>query len=75
LHINRQDAVWKVWLDIEHITGDYFIAYLDSTTAPGLVFREAAPAEFKVGSDGVSRLFGIIVEPAMGGEKIWFERM
>ena len=75
LHINRQDAAWKVRVDFDHITGDYFMAYIDSTTAPGLVFREAVPAEFKVGSDGVSKSFGIIAEPEMNGEKIWFDRM
>ena len=75
LHANREDAVWKVRLDIEHVTGDYFMAYIDSITAPGLVFKAAVPAEFRIGSDGVSKSFGIAAEVEMNGKKIWFERI
>jgi hypothetical protein len=65
LHINRQDATLKVKLDLEHVSGDYFMAYIDSTLAPGLVFKEAVPAEFVVGSNGVSKSFGIATQPEM----------
>lgn len=76
LFINRSDHAWKIGLDLEHISGDHFMAYADSLTAPGLVFREAVPAEFKVGGDGVSSSFGIMVEPRMGMDsRIWFDRI
>ena len=65
MHINRQDATLKVKLDLEHVSGDYFMAYIDSTLAPGLVFKEATPAEFVVGGDGVSKSFGIAPQPEM----------
>jgi len=51
------------------------MAYLDSSTAPGLIFKQAIPAEFVIGSDGVVQKFGIAHEEAMGSEKIWFERV
>ncbi len=76
LYINRSDAAWRVAIDLEHVSGDHFMAYVDSTTAPGLISKEAVPAEFKVGSDGIAKDFGIVAEPEMGFEKrIWFDRL
>jgi hypothetical protein len=76
LHIDRQDVTLKVKLDLEHVSGDYFMAYIDSTLAPGLVFQEAAPAGFVVGSDGVSKSFGIATQPEMRiGARIQFTRI
>ena len=58
------------------MSGDYFIVEIESTTAPGLLLREATAAEFVVGSDGVAGRFGIAAEPEMGVEgRIWFERI
>jgi hypothetical protein len=52
------------------------MAYMDSTTAPGLIFKEATPAEFKVGADGISQVFGINAEPEMGPKgRISFQRI
>lgn len=52
------------------------MAYIDSATAPGLIFRKAVAAEFLVGVDGIARKFGIAAEPEMGVEaRIWFERV
>jgi len=66
---------WRVLLDFEHVSGDHFMTFIDSATAPGLIFKEARPAEFVVGSDGISKKFGIAAEPSMGiDKKIWFER-
>ncbi|KAJ5047542.1 uncharacterized protein L3040_003365 [Drepanopeziza brunnea f. sp. 'multigermtubi'] len=76
LKAHRDDVSWKLMFDLEHISGDYFMAHIDSTTAPGLIFRQAVAAEFKVGSDGVANGFGIAIEPEMGLEgRIWFERV
>lgn len=52
------------------------MALVDSTVAPGFVFKQAAAAEFRVGSDGVARSLGMAVEPEMGVEgRVWFERV
>ncbi|KAH9208370.1 putative penicillin-binding protein [Leptodontidium sp. 2 PMI_412] len=76
LHADRQDVSWKLAVDFEHVSGDYFMALVDSTVAPGFVFKQAAAAEFRVGSDGVARSLGMAVEPEMGVEgRVWFERV
>lgn len=76
LFVNRSDHAWKIGVDLEHVSGDHFMAYVDSLTAPGLVFREAVPAEFKVGADGVSNSFGILAAYEMGpNSRIWFDRI
>jgi hypothetical protein len=76
LHSDRDNASWKVFFDLEHVSGEYFMAYLDSATAPGLIFKTAFAAEFGVGSDGVVRELGIAVEEEMGvGERVWFVRV
>ncbi|KAI9051163.1 hypothetical protein LZ554_005265 [Drepanopeziza brunnea f. sp. 'monogermtubi'] len=76
LKAHRDDVSWKLMFDLEHVSGDYLMAHIDSTTAPGLISRQAVAAEFKVGSDGVASGFGIAIEPEMGLEgRIWFERV
>jgi hypothetical protein len=76
LFINRSDHAWKIGVNLEHVSGDHFMAYVDSLTAPGSFFREAVPAEFKVGGDGVAKSFGILAEPEMGKDsRIWFDRV
>jgi hypothetical protein len=76
LYANRQDATLKTEFILEHISGDYFMAYADSTEAPGFPFKVAAAAEFKVSPDGTSKTLGLAAEPAMGPNgRIWFERV
>lgn len=76
LFVNRSDHAWKIGIDLEHVSGDHFLAHVDSLAAPGLIFKEAAPAEFKVGADGVASSFGILAEPEMGPlSRIWFHRI
>ncbi|TAQ87178.1 hypothetical protein B7494_g4491 [Chlorociboria aeruginascens] len=76
LHIDRDDATWKIVCDLEHVSGEYFMAYIDSSTAPGSVFKHAAPAEFRIASDGTPNAFGVMAEPQMGIEgRIWFDRI
>lgn len=76
LKIDRSEQqLWKIAGEIKHISGDFFVAYLDSTTAPKSAFMEALPAEFRVDENGVAKSFGVMVEGAMKEEKIWFERV
>lgn len=76
LHADRPDATWKLFVDLVHVTGDYFIAYGDSSTSPGLVFKTAGAAEFKIGHDGIPQSLGISLEPEMGiSGRIWFDRI
>jgi hypothetical protein len=52
------------------------MAYVDSSTAPGLIFKAAVPAGFKIGSDGAPKAFGIAAEEKMGKDgRIWFDKI
>lgn len=76
LHCDRAEGTWQLVWDLEHVTGEHFLAHIDSATAPGLVFKQATAAEFVLGSDGVVRRFGIAGESEMGREaRIWFDRL
>lgn len=75
LHIHRTDATLKVAIDLEHVSGEYFLGQFDLMNAPGSLFRTAFPAEFRLGKDGKVREFGALLEQSMGEEKIWFTRI
>lgn len=63
---------YDLWLS--HITGDHFLANI---TIPALYPEpiEAVRAEFIVDTAGEATKVGIELEPAMGDDKIWFERI
>jgi hypothetical protein len=67
-------VTWKVFMDLEHVSGEHFLAWTDSLTAPEGSFRMAIPVEFQLGVDGAVVEFGARMEEAMG-EKIWFRRI
>lgn len=74
--IDRSNQTWGMKMNLQHVSGDYFIAYVDSTTAPGtLLFRHALPAQFVIGADGNPARFGARMEETMGEELIWFDRI
>jgi hypothetical protein len=76
LFTNRTNATWELHARFEHVSGDYFVGYIDSDKAPGAIFRGAVRAEFTVGSDGKAKALGMATEPEMGPEgRIWFERI
>ncbi|KUJ20474.1 beta-lactamase/transpeptidase-like protein [Mollisia scopiformis] len=75
LQIDRY-ASYNVHMDLEQVTGDYFMAYMDSMTVPGSIYQNAVAAEFVIGPDGVARKFGIAEEPSMGPNgRVWFDRV
>jgi len=75
LHIDRTDVTWKMQVDLEHISGEHFLARADSIEAPEGIFKTAAPAEFRLGPDGTVVEFGARMEEEMREEKIWFRRV
>lgn len=62
-------------MDLEHVTGEHFIAWTDSLTAPEGSFKSAMAAEFRLSVDGAVVEFGARMEEAMGEKKIWFKRV
>ncbi len=76
LHIKREDVSWKVVIELKHVSGDYFMAYVDSATAPGMIFKEKVAAGFQIGVEGKPEQFGIAVEEEMGVDgRMWFKRV
>jgi hypothetical protein len=52
------------------------MAHIDSTIAPGPLFLTTNAAGFKIGTDGVSKIFGIAAEPEMRPSgRIYFDRI
>lgn len=75
LTIVRSKSQWKIRIELEHVSGEYFLARMNSTVNPGgFVFKDAWPAEFKIGVSGTPVALGARLEKATGAEKIWFRR-
>ena len=76
LHADVLDRTWPVVLDFEHITGEYFLVWASGYKTDGpAILEEATKAEFHIGEQGTVERLGINIEPEMGEEKIWFERV
>jgi CubicO group peptidase (beta-lactamase class C family) len=73
--IDRTAQLWKMRVELEHVSGEYFIGWLDSLVAPGTVFKDAMSVEFRIGSDGSVAQLGARMEVEMGQEMIWFTRV
>lgn len=58
-------------LRFKHGSGEFFVA---ESTVLDMVPLQPFAVEFYVDSAGVATKLGMILEPAMKGEKIWFER-
>ncbi|KAJ5820097.1 Peptidase S12 Pab87-related C-terminal [Penicillium riverlandense] len=65
------DRPIAVRLDLVHVSGEFFIGKLWN---PRNIHFEQFPVEFSVGSTGTAHKIGMLLEAALGGEKIWFER-
>lgn len=76
LHGSRLDVTWPLSLDLKHITGDFFVTYMDYAYGAGYSFKEVAPAEFRIGKTGKPISLGIGFEPKMGTDQlIWFDKV
>lgn len=79
LRASVMDRVWPGYIELEHITGEYFVAWL--VTPKGKPednvesIRDGFAAEFKIGADGQPSELGIALEEDMKDEKIWFRRV
>ena len=60
--------------DLQHVSGLHFIAYLNTPVRTPMV-RGGVPAEFEIGPDGKVTRLGAAMEPLMGVEKIWFDKI
>jgi beta-lactamase family protein/uncharacterized protein DUF3471 len=74
LHIEVRDKTWEHIINLEHVNGDYFIAWFHSPQKGQDMFTDANLAEFRVGPDSKVTSFGLVYDGAMGKDKIWFKR-
>lgn len=73
LHIDVLARLWHYTVTFEHVSGNYFLAWLQD--ASGIVIETSVrAAEFKVGVDGNVQGLGLSYEPSMGKELIWFSK-
>ncbi|KAL9126557.1 MAG: hypothetical protein Q9217_004418 [Psora testacea] len=68
-------------VELEHVSGEYFIAYGGGAESFNRETSEFLPgqwnvskAEFRLGPDGKVKEMGLLIEMEMGNEKIWFRR-
>ncbi|KAE8315802.1 beta-lactamase/transpeptidase-like protein [Aspergillus transmontanensis] len=69
LQADLSDRVGAMTIDLEHTAGEFFVARMCTATT-----CESLRAEFYVDSAGTARKLGMELEPALGGQKIWFGR-
>ncbi|KND87177.1 D-aminopeptidase [Tolypocladium ophioglossoides CBS 100239] len=48
----RENDTWPISFDLHHVSGDWWIMYLETPQNPTIYFRRYAQAEFKIGVDG-----------------------
>lgn len=72
LHALKTQSSWDVVFDLEHVSGEHFICYIN-TLARSPMLQEASKAEFDIGGDGKVTRLGIQIESGLK-EKIWFEK-
>ncbi|PKS13286.1 hypothetical protein jhhlp_000057 [Lomentospora prolificans] len=76
LHALKEKSEWDVVFDLEHLSGEHFICYINTLVRSPMV-HEACPAEFNVGPDGKVRRLGIQFSQFLSSSKetIWFDRI
>lgn len=71
-----------IYTYMEHVTGEFFLVRVRMYTDEVPLSGEYSPwldytmkAEFKIGEDGTVLELGVLIEPEMGEEKMWFKRV
>jgi CubicO group peptidase (beta-lactamase class C family) len=71
LGIDAAQGAISGYLTLTHASGEFFVAKMKSSN---LAVMEPVAVEFYIDSSGVVKKIGLALEPALEGEKIWFER-
>ncbi|KAK4865304.1 hypothetical protein LT330_009415 [Penicillium expansum] len=66
-----QDRVIPCELRLVHASGEFFVGSIQSG---GLSLVLPFPVEFYIEATGLAQRVGLLLEPAMKGEKLWFDR-
>ncbi|KAL1641815.1 hypothetical protein SLS58_005857 [Diplodia intermedia] len=78
LHADIMDKLWSYQMCLEHVSGEYFMAWLGATKEfPNALFDDEMPlkARFDVGVSGKVERLHLAMEPKMGEEMIVFKRV
>lgn len=74
--IDRSNQTIAMSISLKHVSGEFFLAYVESTkTAGTLALEDAYPAQFKLRKDGTVGAYGARIELTMEEELIWFDRI
>ncbi|KAJ6066050.1 hypothetical protein N7499_012124 [Penicillium canescens] len=73
LGANLLDRVTAGIMSFHHASGEFFVGYFFQPKSIGM-FSGYYKAEFTIDSCGVPTAMGLDLEPALGEEKIWFQR-
>lgn len=75
LFANITDRTWQSTVRMEHVSGEFFVAMTAAYDLEGFDNETPLKAEFRLGEGGGVKWVGMVAEPMMGDEKIWFERV
>ncbi|KAL0259372.1 hypothetical protein SLS55_005108 [Diplodia seriata] len=78
LHADIMDKLWSYQMCLEHVSGEYFMAWLGATKEfPNALFDDDMPlkARFDVGVSGKVERLHLAMEPKMGEDMIVFKRV
>lgn len=76
----RKDVTWPTVNEFEHVTGEYWMMFQYMLDNPGGPMKEYAPAQFRIGANGVAEALGITWLSTTGEEDtveglVWFNRV
>lgn len=74
LSANLLDRVTPAIITLGHASGEFFVAHYHQPREVGSLSSYYA-TEFIVGANGVATAMGMDLEPALNGEKMWFDRI
>ncbi|ROW03036.1 hypothetical protein VMCG_05697 [Cytospora schulzeri] len=80
LTATRKDMTWPTFNEFEHVTGEYWMMFQYMLDNPGGPMKEYAPAQFRIGTNGVAEALGItwlsttLTEDTVEG-LVWFDRV
>ena len=76
LHADAFDRTWPQELHFQHVSGEYFLIYASRPKSQEyLKISEVMKGEFTLDASGKVAKLGLLLEPMMGEDKIWFEKM
>jgi hypothetical protein len=73
LGANLLDRVTAGVMSFQHASGEFFVAHFFQPKSIGM-YSGYYKAEFNIDSSGIPTAMGLDLEPALGEEKIWFQR-